>query len=150
VLVNGTPQGTDFRPKRTQPNPIIRFLGSKAAQFRAKWDGQKSVNYVWAAGINYARPFAGAAAQAKGHLRLKLLKYSHIRILQNKACTFLWRFIEGRRKPRAVKRSETECGLRAAAQISIAFANRAGLAGATIQNLRFDRQDWTCAPPDWP
>jgi hypothetical protein len=67
-----------------------------------------------------------------------------------KTCTFLWRFIEGRRKPRAVKRSETECGLRAAAQISIAFANRAGLAGATIQNLRFDRQDWTCAPPDWP
>ncbi len=55
-----------------------------------------------------------------------------------------------RRKPRAVKRSGTERGLRAAAQISVAFANRAGLAGATIQNLQFDRQDWTCAPPDWP
>src|SRR6516162_2261776 len=39
-----------------------------------------------------------------------------------------------RRKPRAVKRSGTECGLRAVAQISVAFANRAGLAGAAKTN----------------
>jgi hypothetical protein len=64
VLVNGGAQGTDFRPERTQPNPIMRFLGSKAAHFRAKWNAQKSVNYVSAAGINDARLVAGVAAQA--------------------------------------------------------------------------------------
>ena len=57
---------------------------------------------------------------------------------------------KARRKPRAVKRSGTECGLRAAAQISVAFANRAGLAGAAKRTLRSDRQNWTCALPDWP
>ena len=57
---------------------------------------------------------------------------------------------KGRRKPRAVKRSGTECGLRVAPQISVAFANRAGLAGAAKRTLRCDRQDWTCAPPGWP
>ena len=41
---------------------------------------------------------------------------------------------KARRKPCAVKRSGTECGLRAAAQISVAFANRAGLAGAAKTN----------------
>jgi hypothetical protein len=54
------------------------------------------------------------------------------------------------RKPRAVKRSGTECGLRAVAQISVAFANRAGLAGAAKQTLRSDRQSRTRTLPDWP
>jgi hypothetical protein len=64
LTVNGGAQGTDFRPERTQPNPIMRFLGSKPGHFRAKWDAQKSVNYVSAAGINDARPLASAEAQA--------------------------------------------------------------------------------------
>ncbi len=36
----------------------------------------------------------------------------------------------GAAEPRAVERRATECVLRAVAQMSVAFANRAGLAGA--------------------
>jgi hypothetical protein len=82
VLVNGGAQGADFRPKRTQNEPNYAILVLKTSPFRAKWDAQKSVNYVWAAGINEARPFAGAAAQAMRHN--KLLIYSLIWVLRNK------------------------------------------------------------------
>jgi hypothetical protein len=60
VLVNSGARGTDFPPK--QPDHAI--FGLQTAHFRAEWDAQKSVNYVSAAGINYARPFAAAQAHA--------------------------------------------------------------------------------------
>jgi len=80
-LVNGGEQWTYFRPKTnpTEPDPAI--FGLKTAHFRAKWDAQKSVNYVWAAKINDARLVAGVAAQGMRH---KLLIYSLIWILRNK------------------------------------------------------------------
>jgi hypothetical protein len=62
-----------------EPNHAIS--GLKTGHFRAKRDAQKSVNYVMAAGISYARLVAGAAAQAMQH---KLLIYSLIAVLQNK------------------------------------------------------------------
>jgi hypothetical protein len=43
---------------RNEPDPAIFRV--KTGHFRAKWDAQKSVNYVAAAGINDARPFAAA------------------------------------------------------------------------------------------
>jgi hypothetical protein len=64
VLVNGGARVTDFRPKRAQNEPNIAIFGSKTAHFRAKWDAQKSVNYVWAAEINDARLVATAQTHA--------------------------------------------------------------------------------------
>jgi len=63
-LVNGGEQWTYFRPKTnpTEPDPAI--FGLKTAHFRAKWDAQKSVNYVWAAEINDARLVAAAQTHA--------------------------------------------------------------------------------------
>jgi hypothetical protein len=42
----------------------MRFLGSKAAHFRAKWDAQKSVNYVSATEIKMLALSHGGAAHA--------------------------------------------------------------------------------------
>jgi len=64
VLVNGGAPGTDFQPKRTKNESNHAIFGLKTGHFRAKWDAQKSVNYVLAAGINYARPFAAAQTHA--------------------------------------------------------------------------------------
>jgi hypothetical protein len=52
----------DQFPAENEPNPAI--FSSKPPHFRAKWDAQKSVNYVSAARINYARPFAAAQTNA--------------------------------------------------------------------------------------
>jgi hypothetical protein len=60
VLVNGGAQGADFRLKQTQNEPNHAIFRVKTGHFRAKWDAQKSVNYVAAAGINDALPFAAA------------------------------------------------------------------------------------------
>ena len=64
--------------RRNEPN--IAIFGSKTADFRAKWDARKSVNYVWAAEINYARLGRGGA----GPCGRKLLIYSLVWVLRNK------------------------------------------------------------------
>jgi hypothetical protein len=58
VLVNGGAQATYFQRKRTENASNHAIFGLKTGHFHAKWDAQKSVNYILAAGINHARPFA--------------------------------------------------------------------------------------------
>jgi hypothetical protein len=58
-LVSGGAQWTYFWSKTPPTESDNAIFSLKTGHFRAKWDAQKSVNYVLAAGINHVRPFAG-------------------------------------------------------------------------------------------